>query len=172
MFLGAGQRWELSAHSLGSSHCTFHRQCSLRWSSTGPSGDPFSCSWSPDPEASQGTQAWDTQQATPSPHAHLASVSKAPRLSLPECATDLTRIFISDNSRATQKQREEGRRMSNHGHKVQTNKQTNKKPCLLPVSDHLFGFFWVPGDVFPLRNVIKEFSYCLKKNGGGAWINK
>lgn len=124
MLHGPGQLWELSASSTGSSHCAFPRQCSLRWSSTGPSGDlshaPEALTQRPAKVLRPGTHS----RAHPHPHAYLSSVSKAPRLSFPESATDLTRIFTSDSSRATQKQREEGRKMSNHGHKAQTNKQT------------------------------------------------
>lgn len=64
---GPGQLWEPSGSSTGSSHSTFQGRCSRRWSSTGPSGEHFSCSWSPDPESSQGGQAQNTQWGPPVP---------------------------------------------------------------------------------------------------------
>lgn len=77
-------------------------------------GINFSCSWSPDPESSQGTRARRTH--TPgTTRAQLASVLKAPRLSLPKDTTDLICIFTSDGSGGPKKKEE--RKVSNHRHK-------------------------------------------------------
>lgn len=107
----------------------------------------------------QRTRAWDTQQATLHPQAHLASVSKAPRLSLLECATDLTCIFISVQEPHKNRGQKEG--------KCQTmglkRKQTNKKSRLLPGSDHLFGIL-SPWRCSSTKNCDKRaFPTVLKK---------
>lgn len=165
MLQGPGQLWELSASSTGSSHFVFQRRRSLRWSSTGPSGDHFSCSWNPDPESSQGTRARLTH--TPgTTRAQLASVLKAPRLSLPKDTTDLICIFTSDGSGAPKNKEE--RKVSNHGHKTQ---KRQKRTRVFPESDHLFGNL-SPWKCFSTKKGDKRVFLPVFKRGVGWGMNK
>lgn len=163
MLQGPGQLWEPSASSTGRSHFTFPRRCSLRCSSTGPSGDHFSCSWSPDPESSQGTQAQHTQQGTPVPTQHLCPKPQ-------DFAFQNTQQTLHVSSSQTGQEPHHNRERRKENVKPGGIKLKPKKTCLFPEFELLFGIL-SPWKYFSTKKCDRRAFLPVLK-GEGAWINK
>lgn len=136
----------------------FQRRHSLRWSSTGPSGDHFSCSWNPDPESSQGTGARHAHTHTPGTlRTQSASVLRA-------------RDFPSQNTQQTF--------YASLPQMAQEPQKTKKKKCqttaqkgwerthVFPESDHLLGNL-SPWKCFSTKKCDKRVFLPVSERGVG-----
>lgn len=150
MLQGPDQLWELSASSMGSSHCSFQRRCSLRAQRV------LLGILSHAPEAlTQRPAKVLVLGAHSSPCPCPFSVCLQSHKTFPSrmCSRLYTHLHLRQLMNHT---KTEGRRKENAKPWAKSsNKQTNKTSCLFPEFDHLFEIL-SPWRCFPTKKCDKR----------------